>query len=65
MDNPIYGLVFSHFTLIPMKNLNNSCKALVSHGVVGSTIFMRFNNYARNLTVFPKPIVSQLIGHLL
>jgi LAGLIDADG DNA endonuclease family len=26
---------------------------------------MRFNNYVRDLTVFPKHIVSQLVGHLL
>ena len=60
-----YDLGFSYLALIPMKKLNSTTTALVPQGIVGSTVLMQFNNYARNLTIFPKRIVSQLIGHLL
>jgi hypothetical protein len=65
MDNPINILGFSHFALIPARRPRGSSTALVPYGIVGPTIFMRFNNYARNLTIFPKHIVNQLVGHLL
>lgn len=65
MDNSIYQLSLSHFALISMKKLNSSCTDLVVYGKVGPTTFIRFNNYVRNLTIFPKHIISQLIGHLL
>lgn len=65
MDKPIYELGLSYLALIPMKKLNSSCTALVLHGIVGPTIYMRFNNYARDLTVFPKRAATQLVGHLL
>lgn len=48
-----------------MRKLNSPSTVLVPHGVVGSTIFMRFDSYARNSTLFSKRIISQLIGHLL
>lgn len=65
MDNSIFEIDFSHLALIPIKKLNSSSKALVPHGIVGSTIFIRYNDYARNSTTFPKHVVSQLVGHLL
>jgi hypothetical protein len=65
MDNFIYQLSLSPFALISMKKLNSSCTDLVVYGKVGPTTFIRFNNYVRNLTIFPKHIISQLIGHLL
>jgi hypothetical protein len=65
MDNPIYEFYFSYLVLIPIKKLKSSSKALVPHGIVGSTIFIRYNDYARNSTTFPKNVVSQLVGHLL
>lgn len=65
MDNSVLEVNISYLALIPVSKLHSSCTALVPHGRVGSTLFIRFNNYARNSVVFPKHIVSQLIGHLL
>ena len=65
MDKPINFLCFSHLALISMKTLYSSSTDIVPYGKIGPTIFIRFNNYVRNITVFPKHIISQLVGHLL
>jgi len=65
IDSPIFEVYFSQLALIPMYKLHSSCTALVPQGRVGSTLFIPFTNYVRNSVVFPKHIVSQLIGHLL
>lgn len=68
MDNPyiindkilfIRGMPISSF-----KN-NNTAIVLYSYHNIGSTLNMSFNKIVRNITYFPKHIISQLVGHLL
>jgi len=78
MDCPIYDINSTfenlnlHLTLEAaiISNLHNNKNKtnnveIVPYGNVCSTAQIRFNTYMRNSSIFPKDIVSQLVGHLL
>jgi heme/copper-type cytochrome/quinol oxidase subunit 2 len=53
---------------VPVKYLKSSCTSLVlkdAPNTLGSTTGINLNTHVRNITTFSKPIVSQLVGHLL
>jgi hypothetical protein len=43
---------------------NSNSVEVLPYGNVGSTTLIQLNKYIRNTTVFPRKIVSQLVGHL-
>ncbi len=52
----------------PVRDLKSTSTALIPIGSTistGSTVGINYNNHVRNIAIFPKHIVSQLVGHLL
>lgn len=52
----------------PVSKLYSPCTVLVPVGTLwstGSTVGINYNDLTRKIAPFPKPIVSQLVGHLL
>jgi hypothetical protein len=50
---------------VPVKSLKSNCTALVPYGQVGPTMGINYNSTVRSMTAFPKPVISQLVGHIL
>ena len=51
--------------IIPVKNMYSSSTQIIVNNNLSSTVKIRYNKYSINSTIFPKNIISQLIGHLL
>lgn len=67
MDNPqiIEQLATTSIAATPISKIVSHTTDLVPFGRTGATNSIRLNQLSRNITVFSKALVSQLVGHLL
>lgn len=69
MDSPIINiehcLVYIMSSTPVIRPLQSECKGLVVYTAKESTRQMRLSKFSRDNTIFPKNVISQLVGHLL
>lgn len=67
MDNPgqYPDLVITALVSTPISKIVSRSTEVVPFGVTGASNNIRLNKHSRDITVFYKEIVSQLVGHLL
>jgi LAGLIDADG DNA endonuclease family/Cytochrome C oxidase subunit II, transmembrane domain len=65
MDNTQTDLPMVIASSVAILKITSNSTALEATGNIGSTLGIGYTQYCRNSTVFPKRIVSQLVGHLL
>jgi heme/copper-type cytochrome/quinol oxidase subunit 2 len=58
----LYSFVMPITKLTPIKKIKNSSTNLTPYSNIGATTLIGLNNYVRNETLFPRHIISQLVG---